>query len=250
MSPPVAASGEHRAGIDSENVATVRGNTVSADAEKNHAIVFRGGGGGGANAVLNGHLRVKIGSPRDGELVLVWLLVGSATATLSPPSGYTQVGPTWSFNVGNTAAGLFYHFWRTGDATLLTFAVNNASAHCDWTYAYYSGVNRSTPFDGKPTQAANNLSTTGSSPSIIPGAGNKADMLLMLYGQVTAGGGKASSASLGTIREQYSYEHVPVWVDAALSSSAATGAQTVRSNVRGNWIGIQALLLPQSPGHP
>ena len=245
MSPPAAPSGEHLAGIGSEAIETVHGKIASVE---NNAIVFQGGGAAGANAGLSGHLRVKIGEPSNGKLVLIWLLVGSAAPTLSPPRGYTQVGSTWTFNVGNTAAGLFYHFWSTGDPTSLTFGVGTASAHCEWAYVYYSGVNTSTPFDGKPTKAAHNRSTTGSSPSITPGAGNNADTLLMLYGQATASGGHASSPSLGSIREQYSYQHIAVWVDSALSSSSATGAQTVGSIVPGNWIGIQALLLPQSRG--
>ncbi len=247
MSAPGAPSGEHLAGIGSEAIETVPGKMVSVDREKNNAILFQGGGAAGFNANLSGRVTVGIGSPPNGKLVLVWLLVGSATPALSAPSGYKQVGPTWIFNRDNTAAGLFYHFWSTGDPTSLTFGVGN-NAHCEWAYAYYSGVNTSTPFDGRPKGVTKNYSKTGSSPSITPGAGNNADMLLMLYGQATASGGRVSSPSLGTIREQHSYEHVAVWVDSALSSSSATGAQTVRSNVPGNWIGVQALLLPQSRG--
>jgi hypothetical protein len=246
MSAPGAPSGEHPAGTGSQALATAPGKIASDDAENDNGIHFRGGGAGKANAVLNGHLTAEIGSPSDGALVLVWLLVGSATPKVSPPRGYTQVGSTWTFNLGNTAAALYYHFWSSGDPTSLNVDVGTPSAHCEWAYAYYSGVSTSTPFDGKPREATKNLSTTGSSPSITPGAGNRADMLLMLYGQATARRGSASSPSLGTIREQRSYEHIAVWVDSPLSSSSPTGRQTVSSNVTGNWIGVQALLLPQA----
>ena len=248
LSPPVAPSGEHPAGNGSEAIETIHGKIASVDPEPHNGIHFEGGGAAAFNANLNGRLIVKIGSPRNGNLVLVWLLVGSAAPTLSPPSGYAQVGSTWTFNIGNTAAALFYHFWNTGDPTTLTLNVGTNSAHCEWAYANYSGVNTSTPFDGRPREATKNHSKTGSSPSITPGAGNDADMLLMLYGEATAGRGYVGSSSLGTIRSQHSYEHVAVWVDARLSSSSATGAQTVGSNLLGNWIGVQALLLPQSRG--
>jgi hypothetical protein len=248
MSPPVAPSGEHPAGIGSETREAVPGKIAPVELEQNNGIVFQGGGAGKANTNLSGHLMVEIGSPSDGKVVLLWLLVGSATPHLLPPSGYTQVGSTWTFNLGNTVAGLYYRFWRTGDPTSLNVNAGTPSAHSEWAYAYYSGVNASTPFDGKPREAAKNLSTTGSSPSITPGAGNHADTLLMLYGQATARRGYASSPSLGTIREQRSYEHIAVWVDSPLSSSSPTGRQTVNSNVTGNWIGVQALLLPQSRG--
>ncbi len=248
VSAPVEPSLEHGVGTGSEAIATAPGKIASGHREKNEAIVFQGGGAGGANAGLDAGLKFKIGTPRNGELVLIWLLVGSSTPSLFPAPGYKQLRPLWTFNVGNTAAAIFYHFWKTGDPTSLAFGVGSNSAHCDWAYAFYSGVNTSTPFDGMPTEATSHLSNTGRSPSITPGAGNNADMLLMLYGQAIAAGGYASSPSLGKIREQFSYAHVAVWVDSALSKSSATGTQTIRSDVKGNWIGVQALLLPQSRG--
>src|SRR5579885_169784 len=167
----------------------------------------------------------------------------SGSTTLTPPGQYVLVPNTLQTSASITT-GVYYHIWETGDPTSGLIFQSSVTGNMSYICAAYLGVNQSAPFDGSGSQH-NSASNLAVSPSINGATG---DMLLMLYGVV--GSPHTFTASAGTIEDSLSGGPAAAWVDLPLSSSGATGSQSVRFTGNPNSSnGVQITLLPAA-GNP
>ena len=168
----------------------------------------------------------------NNDLVVVAVCVGNSPITITPPSGYSELGSEQQFGTYLSTCGLYYHVWQTGDTLAPSFSDDDAGFD-DRYYitTSYSGANTSSPFDPNATPSENGVNTESVTLSAV--SPNTSEDMLVFFGFENTNGGGSYAPIYTSPLAQYNSEQIDgSWeelfaADGPLNSSGSTGDQTM-----------------------
>lgn len=208
----------------------------------------------GGSSVFSPQTVALCGSTVNNDLVIVlYCECEASTDTLTPPSGYTQLGTNATSTGASTACGIFYHLWKTGDPTSLSFA-DSGVTQADRVYLTESigGQNTTTPFDPNTTPSQGSTATTSVTLTAVSPTGTT-DYLSSLWFQYTSGGGTPTPTYTSPLAQYATFQIATAWesifgADATLSASGSTGNKTFTSAGSSDTLGFMIAVQPPSAG--
>jgi hypothetical protein len=179
-------------------------------------------------------------------LVAVVFYATNGTSAMTAPSGFVSQGRSLT-DISHINAGVAEVFTKTATGSEpATYAFTAPSAYTAGTVMQYSGT---TGVDGAATYTSTTtLGTPWTAPSTTPGAGNTADMWLVLLGTgpttstTPSGFTSRVATATGTAQDVFVWEQL-------LASSAATGTASGTLGAANSTVTGSFLLLPgATPG--
>lgn len=191
------------------------------------------------------------GSVTANDIMVVTVLpVASSGAPtgITPPAGFSTALATTRIGTSFAACAIFWKLQASGGSFSGSFSWTTSS-DVTWTFSEWSGCNTTTPLDGSVQTSQNSSSTTPTSPSITPTAGNTQDTLVgVLFGSsfgVATTVAKPSAMTAAKLVNETTTIALTGVAFLALSSAGATGSE--QWTLSGAQVTLGASLLLQPP---
>lgn len=197
------------------------------------------------------------GSVTSGDIMVVTILpIGTAAAptAITPPSGGGWSTGLSTTTIGSSfgAAAVFYKAATVTGSFSGSFTWSGTTSGGLWTFSEWSGGNTTTPLDGAATTSQNASSSSPTTPSITPTAGNTQDTkIAVLFGSaIGVSNAVTKPSALATVKVVAETTTAPLTgvASLALSSAGATGTDTWTLGTAQVTLGVSLLLQPPGSG--